>query len=303
MNSNGLGRHKSLTHIKHHAGAVGREDLVHEIPVLTPEYLLPSQWVPVLGPTCLLSRRTAGIGVHIDFLPRWSQSPSLLISGSGSWPQREGLLSPAARQIYRRNFPPVAFIQSRTDAPSIKPDHATWIVTWTVLIQIRFRFIACIQIQSFSGRFIFLYLSTLQRTNFPGSHGSKKHYRLVLFRARSLHSFLYIIFLSWRMQTLQRAWNVWRLNSQISQDGTFVHYRFLYWTFFYLIYLLSLMGIFFPLFVCFDILWQLATTHARDNTRDRDANSSRKNDVTWCDFLQGKHVSLSLSRSLLPQKT
>ena len=133
-------------------------------------------------------------------------------------------------------------------------------MTWTVLIQIRFRFIACIQIQSFSGRFIFLYLSTLPRSNFPGSHGSKKHYRLVLFRARSLHSFLYIIFLSWRMQTLQRAWNVWRLNSQISQDGTFVHYRFLYWTFFYLIYLLSLMAIFFPLFVCFDILWQLATT-------------------------------------------
>ena len=63
---------------------------MHEIPVLTPEYLLPSQWVPVLGPTCLLSRQTAGIGVHIDFLPRWSQSPSLLISGSGSWPQREG---------------------------------------------------------------------------------------------------------------------------------------------------------------------------------------------------------------------
>ena len=88
----------------------------------------------------------------------------------------------------------------------------------------------------------------------------EKHYRLVLFRARSLHSFLYIIFLSWRIQTLQRAWNVWRLNSQISQDGTFVHYRFLYWTFFYLIYLLSLMGIFFRLFVCFDIRWQLATT-------------------------------------------
>ena len=237
---------------------------MHEIPVLTPEYLLPSQWVPVLGPTCLLSRRTAGIGVHIDFLPRWSQSPSLLISGSGSWPQREGLLSPAARQIYRRNFPPVAFIQSRTDAPSIKPDHATWNVTWTVLIQIRFRFIACIQIQSFSGRFIFLYLSTLPRTNFPGSHGSKKHYRLVLFRARSLHSFLYIIFLSWRMQTLQRAWNVWRLNSQISQDGTFVHYRFLYWTFFYLIYWLSLMGIFFSV-IC--LFWHTVT--ARDDTRTR----------------------------------
>ena len=29
---------------------------------------------------------------------RVSQSPSLLISGSGSWPQRKGLLSHAARQ-------------------------------------------------------------------------------------------------------------------------------------------------------------------------------------------------------------
>ena len=112
--------------------------------------------------------------------------------------------------------------------------------------------------------------------------------------------FLYIIFLSWRMQTLQQAWNVWRLNSQISQDGTFVHYPFFCIEHSFVYFLLS---DFFPLSVCFDILWQLATTHARDNTRDRDANSSRKNDVTWCDFLQGKHVSLSLSRSLLPQKT
>ena len=40
------------------------------------------------------------------------RSSEQLISGSGSWPQREGLLSPAARQIYRRNFPPVGFIQS-----------------------------------------------------------------------------------------------------------------------------------------------------------------------------------------------
>ena len=101
------------------------------------------------------------------------------------------------------------------------------------------------------------------------------------------------------MQTLQRARNVLRLNSQISQNGTFVHYLFFVlniplFTFSY--------RYFFPLFVCFDILWQLATTHERDNTRDRDANSSRQNDFTWCDFLQGKQVKLLLSRSLLPQK-
>ena len=44
---------------------------------------------------------------------RLSHSPSLLISGFGSWPQHKGLLSPAARQVYRRKLPPVGFIQSR----------------------------------------------------------------------------------------------------------------------------------------------------------------------------------------------
>ena len=45
----------------------------------------------------------------ITYAARLFQSPSLLISGSGSWPPREGLLSPAALQIYRRNFPPVGY--------------------------------------------------------------------------------------------------------------------------------------------------------------------------------------------------
>ena len=49
------------------------------------------------------------------------------------------------------------------------------------------------------------------------------------------------------------------------------------------------------------LFWHTLT--ARDDTRDRDANSSRQNCVTWCDFLQGKQVELPPSRSLLPQKT
>ena len=48
----------------------------------------------------------------ITYAARLFQSPSLLIFGSGSWPPREGLLSPAARRIYTRNFTPVGFIQS-----------------------------------------------------------------------------------------------------------------------------------------------------------------------------------------------
>ena len=59
---------------------------------------------------------------------------------------------------------------------------------------------------------------------------------------------------------------------------------------------------FLTLFVSFDILWQLEKTHPRDSTRDGDANSSRQNDVTWDDFLQGKQVKRSLSL-ILPQKT
>ena len=89
------------------------------------------------------------------------------------------------------------------------------------------------------------------------------------------------------MQTLQgflRTWtplkdqarNVWRLNSQISQDGTFVHYTFFVlniplFTFSYRIFF-------------FDICLFWHTLTARDDTRDRDAISSRQNDVTWCEF-------------------
>ena len=36
--------------MEHRSEAVGREDLVLLIPMLTPEYLPPSQWVPVLAP-------------------------------------------------------------------------------------------------------------------------------------------------------------------------------------------------------------------------------------------------------------
>ena len=76
------------------------------------------------------------------------------------------------------------------------------LITWTVYFLrafFRFRFIARIQIQSCRGRFIitFLYLSTLPRSDFPGSHGAKKHYRLVFFWACALQNsyfFFYVFF-------------------------------------------------------------------------------------------------------------
>ena len=38
-------------------------------------------------------------------------------------------------------------------------------------------------------RFVFLHLDTLPRSDFPGSHGAKKHYRLALFWARARQNF------------------------------------------------------------------------------------------------------------------
>ena len=81
--------------------------------------------------------------------------------------------------------------------------------------------------------------------------------------------------------------------------------RFLYWTFLYLLSLFGILSRYLFVLTYFDSSRQQthSTTNARDNTRDRDSNSSRQNDVTWCDFLQGKQVELSLPRSLLLQKT
>ena len=174
--------------------------------------------------------------------------------------------------------------------------------SWTVYffagcISISFSVIACIQRQSCSGRFIFLHLSTLLRSDLPGSHVAKK---LVLFWVRALQSFFLRFFLFMAYANL--ATSPKRLETELpniterhfcSLPVFCIEHSFAYF----------LLSEFFPLFVCFDILWQLATTHERDNTRDRDANSSRQNDFTWCDFLQGKQVKLLLSRSLLPQKT
>ena len=248
---------------------------------------------------------------------RLSQSPSLLISGFGSWRQHKGLLSPAARQIYTRNFPPVGFIQSRMillmrrqsnpitpmerdlncfDPNSIELCIFYWLYFDFVLLPV-FKYKAFVGVLSSSIWVLYqgqIFLAAMERKNITD---------LFCFERAYLKVFIFWCFLSWRMQTLQRARNVWRLNSQISQDDTFVHCPFFVLNvLFFILFTFSYRN-FFPLFVCFDILWQLATAQARDNTRDRDANSSRQNDVTWCDFSQGKQVELSLSGSLLPQKT
>ena len=116
----------------------------------------------------------------------------------------------------------------------------------TVLIQIqlncvfRFRFIACIQIQSFSGRFIFLHLSTLPRSDFLGSHVTEKRNRLVLFWARALQSFYFYVFFHGVCKRCNEP--------EMSGDWTDKYHKtallfithLLYWTF---LYLLSVIGI------------------------------------------------------------
>ena len=72
---------------------------------------------------------------------RLSQSPSLVLSGSRSWPQGERTFIPCSAPNLQEEFSSCRFYpitNGFTDAPSIKPDHATWNVTWTVLIQIQF---------------------------------------------------------------------------------------------------------------------------------------------------------------------
>ena len=102
--------------------------------------------------------------------------------------------------------------------------------------------LTCIQIQSFGWRFIFLHLSSLPSSDFSGSHVAKKDYRLVLFGARALQSFLFCsVFFHGVCKPCHEP--------ETSGDWTHKYHtalvfitRFLYWTF---LYAISLIGIFF----------------------------------------------------------
>lgn len=117
--------------------------------------------------------------------------------------------------------------------------HEMWLelfwskLNWTVYFLwavFRFRFIACNQIQSFN--LVGVLPSSIwvlnHKVGFSWQPQSKKPFnRLnVLFWACALRSFYFLCFLSCRMETLQQAPNVWRVNTQISHDATFVHYPF-----------------------------------------------------------------------------
>ena len=159
-----------------------------------------------------------------------------------------------------------------TDVPSIKPDHTTWNVSSTVLIQFswtlyfswavfRFRFIACIQIQSFSERFIFLHLSTFTKVGFSWKPRSEKTLTLVLFRARALQSFYFYVFLQGACKPCNKPETSGHWTHKYHKTALSFITHFLHWTF---VYLLSLIGIFFRyLFVLtyYDVLrWPTRVT-------------------------------------------
>ena len=118
----------------------------------------------ILSNKCLVSRYWPGLALkttwYIFYIgTRLSQSPSLLISASGSWPPREGLLSPA--ENLQEELSSCKFIQSRTVLLMRRQSnpitrHETWLelfwsnFKWTVFslrAVFRCRFIAHIQIQ------------------------------------------------------------------------------------------------------------------------------------------------------------
>ena len=243
------------------------------------------------------------------------ESPSLPISRSGSWPQREGLLSPAARQIYRRKFPPVGFIRSLFNHE--------WFY-WCAVNETRSRHMKrdlncfdpnsielCIFCKLYFDFFlspVFKYkalvgdLSSFIRALYQGriflTATEQKRYRLVLLWAHALQSFYFFVLFHGVCKPCNDSYvlelHLWRARPETSGDWTHKYHQsrrhfcslpvfctehfFIHFTYF-----LS-SEFFFPLFVCFNILWRLATIHALDDTLDRDANCSRQNDVTWWIF-------------------
>ena len=129
--------------------------------------------------------------------------------------------------------------------------------------------------KGFSGRFIVPHLGNFPRSDFPGSHREKKTGLFCFERAHYKVLYFFYVF------TLR---GVCKPSNEPETSGDWTHKyqktalsvitRFLYWTFLYSLYLP--MEVFFrDLIVCFDILWQAATTDARDNSRESYANSSR----------------------------
>ena len=124
---------------------------------------------------------------------------------------------------------------------------------WTVY------FLRCIRRQSCSGRFNFLHLSTLLRSDFSGSHAAKKTLpTCFVLSARTTNFFLR--FFSCVCKPCNELETSWDWTHKYHKTALLFIICFLYWTF---LCLLSLIG-FFPV-IC--LFWHTLT--ARDDTRTR----------------------------------
>ena len=109
-------------------------------------------------------------------------------------------------------------------------------------------------------------LSTLRRSDFPGNHLAKKHYRLVSFWARALQSFYFLYFLSCECKPRNEPETSGNWTHKYPKTALLFITRFLYWTFLYLLQL-SLIGIVFRHLFAFTYFHSSrrhthATTHA-----------------------------------------
>ena len=126
----------------------------------------------------------------------------------------------------------------------------------------RFRFIACIQIRSVSRRLSASIWVLYQGRSFLATTERKNITNLSCFKRAHNKVFVFFMFCSMGYANLSTCPK--RLQTELTNitDGTFVHYPF----FVLNIPLFTLLTFsyrnFFPIFVCFEIFWQLATTHA-----------------------------------------
>ena len=118
-------------------------------------------------------------------------------------------------------------------------------------------------------RFLFIFVFLCTRSQFFFKKKTLPTCFVLSARTTNFLFFMFSFMVYANLQRFLRIWtplmkgqaqNIWRLNSQIWQDSTFVHCPLFVLNIPF--YLLSLIGILFSLFICLDIFWRLVTTHA-----------------------------------------
>ena len=195
-----------------------------------------------------------------------------------------------------------------TNALSINPDHTTWNVTWTVLTQIQLN---CVFLRAiFPFLFYRLYSPALvcvlsssiwvlnQGWIFLGPTDWKNITDLFVLSVHTSKFLFFYVFFHGACKPFNKPKKSGDWTHKYHKMALLFITHFLYWTFFYYFTLFTFSyWNFFLLFVCFEIRWQLVTTHACNNTSDRDAILRAKMTSLDAIFRRGnKSSSSSLAR-------